>query len=466
MLLKNSAIYLITSLIPAIAGFLLVPFYLKYISVEEFGYLSVILMINTFITIFATMQLHSSIVKYFLEYKDDKDKQKRYLSSLLFFSVFISILFAFGIYILFDYLKSFFELDNLSNNIIVLGVSIAFINGFKVFFESINRILQHSKDILVSNIISTFILAIVAFILLYFYQFKLDSIVIAMLLSSIFGLIYYIFLNKSYIVFTFDFSLIKEPIRFAIALIPHTLSKNIYVMADRLILVKFVSMGDVGIYAIIDKIANIVKLLTSNFGKAFTPYFMNKQKNNETENITNLILFTNYFFLGILLGLSLFINLIISFVESTIINYAYLVIILSTAFIFKNLEMYLTNFLLDNKQTKYISIISFSAAILNIVLNLIFIPKYGIIAATVTTTISYFIGFLVAYYFVDIKFKYIKLPILKLIQDFIFVSILVVLVYFNQNLYGVGLLGLYLIYGYFNYFKIIKNSLLKEKNEK
>lgn len=141
--------------------------------------------------------------------------------------------------------------------------------------------------------------------------------------------------------------------------------------------------------------------------------------------------------------------------------YAYLTVVLSTAFIFKNLEMYLTNFLLDNKQTKYISIISFSAAILNIVLNLIFIPIYGIVAATITTTISYFIGFMVAYYYVDKKFKYFEFPFLKVSLDFLFVGILVLLTYFYQNLYGLGFMILYLIYGYFKYFYILKEKLLK-----
>lgn len=461
ILLRNSSIYLLTSLIPSAVGFLLMPFYLSYITLEEFGYFSVLLMINTFLTIFATMQLHSSIVKFFLVYKDDEFKQKQYLTSLLVASVVISMIFLSFIYYFLDEIKVLFELEKLSNELVLLGLLIAFINGFKVFYESINRILQHAKDVLVSNVLATIVLVGCSYSFLKYYGMNLYGIVLATFISSIVALFYYMLINKKHFVLSVELKLIKEPIKFAIGLIPHTLSKNIYVLADRFILIKFVSMSDVGIYAIIDKVANMLKLMTSNFGKAFTPFFMTNNSNAVSMNLSQMIVITNYIFLGFLLGLTLFSKLILDFIQDGLEIYAYLTVVLSTAFIFKNLEMYLTNFLLDNKQTKYISIISFSAAILNIVLNLIFIPIYGIVAATITTTISYFIGFIVAYYYVDRKFKYFEFPFLKVSLDFLFVGFLVLLTYFYQNLYGLGFMILYLGYGYFKYFYVLKEKLLK-----
>lgn len=461
ILIKNSFIHIFATFIPSLSAFLLMPFYLSYITLEEFGYFSVLLMINTFLTIFATMQLHSSIVKFFLVYKDDEFKQKQYLTSLLLVSVFISMIFLSFIYYFLDEIKVLFELEKLSNELVLLGLLIAFINGFKVFYESINRILQHAKDVLVSNILATIFLVGCSYSFLKYYDMNLYGIVLATFISSVVALVYYMIINKKHFVLSVDFELIKEPIEFVIGLIPHTLSKNIYVLADRFILIKFVSMSDVGIYAIIDKVANMLKLMTSNFGKAFTPFFMTNNSNAVSINLSQMILITNYIFLGFLLGLTLFSKLILDFIQDGLEIYAYLTVVLSTAFIFKNLEMYLTNFLLDNKQTKYISIISFSAAILNIVLNLIFIPIYGIVAATITTTISYFIGFIVAYYFVDKKFKYFEFPFLKVSLDFLFVGILVLLTYFYQNLYGLGFMVLYLSYGYFKYFYVLKEKLLE-----
>ena len=46
---------------------------------------------------------------------------------------------------------------------------------------------------------------------------------------------------------------------------------------------------------------------------------------------------------------------------------------------------------LHEKKTQYISLGTIIAAILNIILNLIFIPKYGYIAAAYTTMFCYFV---------------------------------------------------------------------------
>jgi len=459
LLIKNSILYVIVSLIPSIVSFILVPFYLKYVSVEEFGVLSILLMINSFVTIFSTMQLHSSIVKFFVEYKENEYRQKLYLSSLLYISIVISIIVFILLYISINYLKILFELDNLSNKIIILSISISFINGFKIFYESINRIEQKVKTILVGNIISTLILIVSVYFMLEVYRFKLEGIILSLLFASIGALFFYSVINRKYFIFKFDFNLIKEPIKFAIALIPHTLSKNIYVMADRLILVKFVSMTDVGIYAIVDKVANIVKLVTSNFGKAFTPFFITNNSNNKRINIPKIMIITNYIFLGVLLGLTLISNKLLLFIKPGLESYAYLTIILSFAFIFKNLEMYMTNFLLDNKQTKYISVISVSSAVSNIILNLIFIPLYGIIAATVTTSVSYFIGMAISCYYVGYKFRYIKIPIKAIIVDTLIVSLLILIIYVNQN-YFIDIIFFicYLLYGYIKYYKDLKKD--------
>ena len=51
-----------------------------------------------------------------------------------------------------------------------------------------------------------------------------------------------------------------------------------------------------------------------------------------------------------------------------------------------------------NEDTKFIMTLNLIAAIINLVLNFIFVPKFGFIAAGFSTFISYFIYCIVAYY--------------------------------------------------------------------
>lgn len=461
-LVKNSFIYILSTSIPSLGSFLLMPFYLKFITLDDLGYFSVFLMINTFLTVFGTMQLHSSIVKFFIVHNSNKFKQRQYLMSLLVVSIFISIGVLIILYFFLNQIKVIFELEKLSDELVFLALFIGLLNGYKVLYESISRIIQRANHILIGNILTTICLVVCSYIFLKHYNMTLYGIVLATFVSSIVTLIYYILINMKYFALSVDFSLLKEPFKFAIGLIPHALSKNIYVLSDRLILIKFVSIGDVGIYAVLDKVANILKLLTSNFGKAFTPFFMTNYYSGVKLYLSEMILVTNYIFIGFLMVIVMFLRLILDFIQEGLNAYDYLVIILSIAFIFKNLEMYLTNFLLEKKQTSYVSIISFVASAINISLNLVFIPTYGIVAAATTTTISYFVGFLASYYYVDIKFNYFKFPFFNVLIDFVFGGILIFVIYLLQNIYALIFVALYIFYGYFKYFDVFRDKLIKK----
>jgi O-antigen/teichoic acid export membrane protein len=75
--------------------------------------------------------------------------------------------------------------------------------------------------------------------------------------------------------------------------------------------------------------------------------------------------------------------------------------------IISSLGMYLT------KKTKFVALTTIIAASINIVLNIIFIPIYGITAAAFTTLISFLILYFLSYYYsnkyYDIPFENFKL---------------------------------------------------------
>ena len=65
------------------------------------------------------------------------------------------------------------------------------------------------------------------------------------------------------------------------------------------------------------------------------------------------------------------------------------------------------------KKTKTISKIWITAAILNIILNIIFIPFFGIISAAITTAIAYTAALALTYYYASkhVSFKKYHKPI-------------------------------------------------------
>lgn len=468
-LIRNSAVYTLNSIVPALIGFFLIPFYLRNISLEQYGFLSILMMLNAFLAIFMSMQSHSSIAKFFLIYENDPEKQKVYLSSLLLVTIILSSIAFLICYFITPLLKGFLEISSLPDSVIYLTVLFSYLGVIRIFFESINRILQNASDILVSTIVYSVSNIIAAYVLLAVYDMGLKGIIISLLLANALTLAYYIWLNRKYFCFNFSLSILTDPIKFSVFITPHALSKNIYMMADRLILIKFVSAADLGIYTIVDKVANLVKIFTSNFGKAFTPFFLTSKHNSEEIDLSLYTCFSNYFFLGCIVGLSVIIEMVLNFIHPESTVYSSVGLVLAYAFIFKNLEMHLANYLLDAKRTGVISIISTVSCIFNIVLNITLIPIYGMYGAAISRIVSYFLGLILAYYFVVIRYKYTALPTKKILFDFILASAIIVMAYHSNVYIKIALFLTYIIYGaVFGYKSVLLNILhwIKKKHGK
>ena len=90
-------------------------------------------------------------------------------------------------------------------------------------------------------------------------------------------------------------------------------------------------------------------------------------------------------------------------------------VIVFSVFIWISIGIYLLGltqlyslYLFYHRKTKHIAVVSFSCALLNVILNFLMIPDYGILGAAIATVISYGIYFLLTYVLaliIEIKLK-------------------------------------------------------------
>ena len=81
------------------------------------------------------------------------------------------------------------------------------------------------------------------------------------------------------------------------------------------------------------------------------------------------------------------------------------------------------------KKTKYVIISNYSAAIVNIFLNLLMIPKYGMMGAAIASVIAYVINSILLFNFAQ-KSYYIKYKILNVIAHFSYILVVIGLCYY------------------------------------
>jgi len=180
---------------------------------------------------------------------------------------------------------------------------------------------------------------------------------------------------------------------FGIALIPHGLSQWIMSSADRLILEYMLGSTSVGIYSLAYNIALILMLLNSGIALALPPYLI-KNFNYWKDKEYDTKLSNYYTILSILLFL---IVLIIYYLDK---NYFHvlgyygpemipLIITIYSSIYILGLYYFYVNYLFYYKKAIIISKVTFYAALLNIILTILFVYISGTLGAAVATLFAY-----------------------------------------------------------------------------
>lgn len=190
----------------------------------------------------------------------------------------------------------------------------------------------------------------------------------------------------------FDKEFWKFAILFNIPLIPHYLSGTILSQSDRIMIGKLVDNSAVAFYSVAYNIGVVINIIVTSINSSLTPWMYQKiqeAKAHEMKKIINLLLI-------LMAGLVLIVEflapeamMILASKEYAGAVYVIPPVAASTFFffmynVFANVEFYF-------EERRFVLIGSIIAAVLNLLLNWIFIPVFGYYAAGYTTLICYII---------------------------------------------------------------------------
>lgn len=189
-------------------------------------------------------------------------------------------------------------------------------------------------------------------------------------------------------------------LRFNIPLIPHALSQTVLSSADRIMIEQMVGSSEAGYYNLAYNISSIMLLINMSLSQTLAPWTYQKLKSNKVEEINGIAVFS--------IAVVAFINLmLIAFAPELIRIFApkeyqaavYVIPPVAMSVFFMYLYDWFARFEYYYEKTIYILIASMTGAVLNLVLNYIFIPLFGYIAAGYTTFACYGVYCFMHYYF-------------------------------------------------------------------
>ena len=392
-LTSNILIYGGTNAVKSLVPFLMLPILTMYISPKEYGELALIETTILFLLPFIMLNINGAINVEFFR-KDNKSEYKQYVVNAIILS-FLSFLF---ISILLFLLKdTIFELINIKQKWIEF---LALFTFLRVLTSVILVIFQASQK---ANYYASFSIfqTIVDFTISYYLIVVLELGIEGRLIG-IYGSFFIFSILAIYILYKMDYfkekltlNYTKEILSFGIPLIPHAIGGVILAMSDRYFISYFYDNSEVGLYTVAYQISAVLLLISMSINQAWSPMFFKLMKENKHDYINKFIMILFILFLVSAISVYLLSPLIydnfidIKFHDSKVYFFSLLL-----GFAFQSFYFLFTNYLFYYKKTALLSLITFSGASINLILNYILIKQYGVIGVAYATAITWFLYFI------------------------------------------------------------------------
>lgn len=385
-LIKNGSLYIFGNIFNKAIAVITVPLFTRMLTTEEYG------VVNTYgswlavMSVLVGLSLRESIRNAFV---DMRGKLKEFVSAIFTLSALNLVI----IMLLCTGLSFFIDIPRMLIYVCVVEAFFSFVISvaiacYTIEEKAISRTLLMVFPNLVGSILAVLIISAMS-------EGKDYGYIVGFAIStSLFGvgvLLWYWWRYRTFI--RIDYW--RYALIISVPLIFHSLSSVILGSSDRTIITLYRGAAETGVYSLIYKLNTATSVVTSSAEAVWLPRFirgMEKRQYNAINEMNRVYIYVVLFaFCGVFTAapeLLMFfggeeymggLNMVFPIVLSAFIMFLY--------GIYLNVEYYY-------KKTKMIAISAITAAVLNLVLNLLFIPIYGAVAAAYTTVFSYFISFL------------------------------------------------------------------------
>jgi len=467
LLIRNYSLYTIGSVLTQAFSVMLVPIYSKYLSTADYGILSSMGILGQVTAIVISLNIAKSLYRCYWDYRSEQE-QKVFFGTI-FISVFVlSTINIGGLFIFNKYLGLVYKSIPFYPYYFLVLLTI-YIKPYYDIIAIYFRIKEESKKYLFFSL-SYFFVNIL--LIIYFVVIRnagaVGSLLATLITNILFLFISLIILRKIF-VFKFDYAILRNVLAYSLPLIPGAIATWVVNLSDRVFIERFYTLSEVGIYSMGYKLASVIGLLTTGFFTAYHPMFLRIANSSNKE--VGLLYNINKLFMIIALVFTTFIYIFAPNITEVILDPKFYesykifrIIIISNLIAiigsFTNLS------LAQDKKMKSIMLIGVSGAFLNIPLNFLLVPMFGMFGAAYATIITFIYISAITYY---VSKKYTTFFILwdwKTIITYLTIAFLTILICeaFSELLIKLIICVVLMItFFYFNRTLIIHNikSLLK-----
>lgn len=386
-LMSNTFIFALAAFGSKLLVFLMMPFYTRVMSTGDYGIADVLVQTCNLLIPFATIGINNAIIRFGLE----KDISRRGVFTIGF----ITIITGFVIMILFDPLISKVSVLQGYTHYLYLFVLASALHGLCSQFA---RAIGYVKFYAVDGVFSTLLTIVLNILFLAVFNFGVRGYIWSTIIADFTCAVlvfWFTRLRRFLSLKSITATLYKKMLAYCTPLIPNTVCNLIVSISDRYLITYMIGNWANGIYAVSNKIPTILMIVANIFAEAWQISAVTEKEGrvhffSRVCSVYQAIAFTTAALLIATAQLSTVILAAPEYYEA----WRYIPILVC-ATTFSCIASFLSSIYMVEKKSIYTLFTTMLAAVINIVLNIWWIPVFGVYGASVATLISYFVMFAV-----------------------------------------------------------------------
>jgi O-antigen/teichoic acid export membrane protein len=416
-LISNASIYVLGDVVAKGSTFFLLPLWTLYLTPADYGISETLLVYVQMLSLILAMGLHGAAGRHYYDHIDDLAAQKRYITSVSFFLILVSTI---AIIVLNIWGPVLWR--NLTANTIPFDpyVRIALWITYATQWLYIPRVLYQTRQKALSFVTvqyGEFLFTTGAMLVLVVMlrQGAYGLLMSRLLATAGLALIVTFFAIRDWFTPRISWHDIRSGLIFGLPIVPHLAAGWVNRSADRLILEHFVSLDELGLYNLGYMLGMVMMMLVLGINGAWMPYYYRLMKTATNPAPTIVQVVSGYIPLvgGIcLIGILFAGEVIFLFLPTNFHGATQYVGPVLAGYLFMGLYFFASAPLFFYSKTILLPWLTGATALLNIGLNMLFIPDFGALAAAWTTTASFAVQMLL-FFMVGRRYQRLGYPLLR-----------------------------------------------------
>jgi O-antigen/teichoic acid export membrane protein len=383
--------YFLASFAPLLLGFIKTPVFTRHFTKVDFGNLGIISITFTFLGMLLFSWIGSCIWRYYTRYKQEKALKFLYSNLIFLYTIsFVALTLISWIW----YVSAKIELNK---TLILYSLFQLIFNQLFLYYMVVIRLMGKARFYTIFQSIKSFVGLTLALLLVFYKDMDISALVLSLVLVDLISVVFLTFYNPANVRFSYraiNKTILLELLKYGSLGLILNISLLTVTYSDRYIIALYHDIEYVGIYDQVYKISQLtVMALITIFFNTINPKLLSLLESNYDGSLKYI---SKYIYSFVLFGVPIvfYLSVFSPEIASVLLGKEFREGYIIMPFIFVATYLHgVSNFFelrmkFANKM-KRLGLIAISTALVNVILNLIFVGLYGYQWAAYTTMVSY-----------------------------------------------------------------------------